>query len=721
MDNLELLSDDELRVKLLQYGFANLPITQTTRKTLIKKLRNHIAGQHESLRKSTSLVTRYSSGEDSDTLDGYNKTTKKKSRITVSGSPGGNNMPPPKSYSQPINRMSNAQTSPVLPRSSYNTSTIKKSSIYVSPVIINDSENEDNNSWKGISSQPKYSSRSSSFNNSNTAANSSFDSSSYKNGNNGYDDEDLDDSTTETTKRLLRFRQGITSNYNNNNVRKRTTPSYSTNPRDIVYHADTTLDSSSHRNIMNRFDFKHTFVPMALVASVILFFSFIIFFYFTISPNIENVLTRSTTSYVPCDDTGSTHCIAEVNIEPALTLLRSIAPEVQSRAIGYRCDRSVKSPLVCVRELGSLLTDESIFTNLYENTHNAEYLIDRNKQWGISNVNEKGETLDYDELKKLQTQQSECFTILDPKLPLSCRIKNKIQTYFTIIGSLSVIGTIVFLIWKFYLYVLKVKQRRNAKIDEIIKKICNYLMEKSLHDRDNSWVAVNHLRDKIIEPSKKSELTSVWIESIQFLEQNDSRIHFGVECINGEDFKVMRWIDEVKENQNLKQNTTKKYHENQQNFAMTKKWMGSAFDKSNKIKDPPTNCLKIRNMFDKYEASNSNIKTIITDTILQKLMERNCKIYDIQLDLKSCCVYVKCATTIDAGLVHEEINGQYLDNEIAVVKFLKEDKYHQRFPESIHANSILQPSSNVFVTKSDLGTNGHGHDDFYDDVDDDYD
>lgn len=708
MDKLELLSDDELRVKLLQYGFANLPITQTTRKTLIKKLRNHIAGQHESLRKSTSLVTRYSSGEDSDTLDGQNnKFPKKKSRITVSGSPGGN-MPPPKSYSQPANRI----ISPVvLPRPSYSPNTSKKSSVYVSPVIINDSENEDN-SWKGINSQPKYSTRSSSFNNSNTMHSAN---SSYKNGSNGYDDDD-----DETTRRLLRFRQNITANNNNNNhhnnVRKRTT-----NPREVVYHADTTLDSSSQRNIMNRIDFKQTFVPMALVTLVVFFFSFIIFFYFTISPNIENFLTPSTTSYVPCDDTITGDCISESNLEPALNLLRSIAPEIQNRAIGYRCDRSVKSPLVCVRELGTLLSDEASFANLYENTHNAEYLIDRNKQWGMSNVNEKGEALEFDELKKLQNQQSECFTILEPKLPLTCRIRNKIHTYFTIIGTLSVIGGVLFSLWKFYLYVLSVKQRRNAQIDEIIKKVCNFLMEKSLHDKDNSWVAVNHLRDKIIEPSKKSELSSIWTEAIQFLEQNDSRIHFGVECINGEDFKVMRWIDEMKENQNMKQNAAKKYHENQQNFAMTKKWMGSAFDKSNKIKDPPTNCLKIRNMFDKYEISNPNIKTIITDTILQKVMERNCKVYDIQLDLKSCCVYVKCASTVDAGFVHEEINGWYLDNEIAVVKFLKEDKYHQRFPESIHANSMLHPSPNVFITSNDLGTNGHGHDDFYDDVDDDYD
>lgn len=724
MDKLELLSDDELRVQLLQYGFANLPITQTTRKTLIKKLRNHIAGHHESLRKSTSLVTRYSSGEDSDSIDaGNNKWPKKKSRITISGSPGGQ-MPPPKSYSQPASRV---QVSPVLPRTTYSPSTSKKSSVYVSPVIINDSENEEN-SWKGINSQPKYSTRSS-LNNSHA---NSFDT-SYKNGNNGYDDDDFDDSTTETTKRLLRFRQTTSSNHSNNNshnnVRKRT--SYSSNPRDVVYQAhETTLDNSTMhcKNFFNRIDFKQTFVPMALVTLVVGFFSLIIFCYFTISPNIENFLTRSSTTYVPCDNSHNHQmgaarlCIDENGLEPALNLLRTIAPEVQNRAIGYRCDSSVKSPLVCVRDLASLLTDEQSFANIYENTQNVEYLIDRNKQWGITNVNEKGEPLSLEELTKFQKQQSECFAILEPKLPLTCRIKNKIHTYFTILGYSFAIGIILLVIWKFYWYVVAVKQKRIAQIDQIIKKVCNALMEKS--NNDSSWIVVNHLRDKIIEPSKRTELSSVWNEAITFLEQNDSRVHFGVETVNGEDFKVMRWIDEVKnaqETQNAKQIAAKKYQENQQNFATTKKWMGSAFENSNKIKDPPTNCLKIRNMFDKYEASKSNIKTIIMDTILQKLMDKNCRIYDIQLDLKSCCVYVKCATTVDAGIVHEEINGWYLDTEIAVVKFLREDKYHQRFPEAIHMNSVLHPSSSIFVTKNDLHTNGHGHDDFYDDVDDEYD
>lgn len=643
-------------------------------------------------------------------------------------------MPPPKSYSQPQptnhSRASQHKSSPqVLPRATYSPSSSKKSSVYVSPVIINDSENEDT-SWKGINSQPTYTTRNSSFNHSTRDYGNSNDSSPYKNGNNGYDEDDGDDSTSETTKRLLQFRQHIPAISNHqNNFRKRTIYS---NPRDVVYQADTTLDSSTHKSLRNRIDFKQTFVPMFLVTLVVVFFALVIFCYFQISPNIQTILTPSTTSYVPCDSLhddqqvqgAAQNCIEESSLDSALRLLKTIAPEMQNRAIGYRCgDKSAQSPYVCVREFGRLITDSQNFMNILEDTKNIEYLVDRNKQWGISNVDNKGQVLSLEQVTDLQPQQLECFGVLDPKLPLTCRIKNKIHTYFTIIGSLAVVGFVAFAVWKFYSHLLMMKKRKSENMDQIIRKICAELKDRAA--LEGSSVVVNHLRDKIIDPSKRTELASAWTDAIAYLEQNDSRVHFGVENINGEDFKIMRWIDEVKMNpgdQNSKRNsaTPKKYQETPtQHFATTKKWMGSAFDKSNKIKDPPTNCLKIRNMFDKFEASNQNLRTIIQDTILYKLKDRNCKLYDLQLDLKSCCVYVKCANCTDAGVVHEETNGWWLETEIVVVKFLKQEKYHLRFPDSVHANSPLHPSSNVFITKNDVGTNGH--DDYYDDGDDDYD
>lgn len=117
-----------------------------------------------------------------------------------------------------------------------------------------------------------------------------------------------------------------------------------------------------------------------------------------------------------------------------------------------------------------------------------------------------------------------------------------------------------------------------------------------------------------------------------------------------------------------------------------KKWQSPAFDKSNKIKDPPTECLKIRQMFDKHEASNPNLKQVIQDSILEKVAHTTCRIYDLQLDKQTCCVYVRCASAKDAGIIHDEVNGWWFDRRLVSIKFLRMDRYLARFPGSVNAS-----------------------------------
>ena len=153
--------------------------------------------------------------------------------------------------------------------------------------------------------------------------------------------------------------------------------------------------------------------------------------------------------------------------------------------------------------------------------------------------------------------------------------------------------------------------------------------------------------------------------------------------MNGEDFKVIRWIDENKSfSQSSSSNSSRISQQMQQdpspamNGRSAKKfWMGPAFDKTNKIKDPPTQCLKIRQMFDKYEANDPGLKQVIQDSILNKLANKNCRIFDVQLDVKTCCVYVKCASNVDAGILHDEINGWWFDNNLVSIKFLRQVRF----------------------------------------------
>lgn len=85
MDELNSLSNEDLKYRLTQFGFPNLPVTSTTRKVLIKKLRNHLENEKSKLKRDTSYATRYSSDEDHSDVDkpAASKKRSATSRATV--------------------------------------------------------------------------------------------------------------------------------------------------------------------------------------------------------------------------------------------------------------------------------------------------------------------------------------------------------------------------------------------------------------------------------------------------------------------------------------------------------------------------------------------------------------------------------------------------------------------------------------------------------------
>lgn len=77
MDNLETLSNDALRLRLQEFGFANMPVTTTTRNVLIKKLRKAIDSSKSKTRRETVSVAKYSSADDSESENENKKPAKK--------------------------------------------------------------------------------------------------------------------------------------------------------------------------------------------------------------------------------------------------------------------------------------------------------------------------------------------------------------------------------------------------------------------------------------------------------------------------------------------------------------------------------------------------------------------------------------------------------------------------------------------------------------------
>ncbi|XP_039446467.1 uncharacterized protein LOC120425904 isoform X2 [Culex pipiens pallens] len=812
MDNLDLLSDDELRLRLMQYGFQNLPITSNTRKLLIKKLRNHMESEKGKLRRETSYATRYSSGEES---DGGAERRGSGRRATTSATVNSRmTMPPPparpvvsnsssskrtsaiSSSSSPINNNNNVNSySSTNNNNNHNKSLSpgsSRSSVYISPVIINDSEEEDylrptagrvfgtstpssaSALFRRTTAGGAYSSTPQARNTANAGhtppASSSFGNhKSYLRHNNGA--EALNESTnsngsassetsassspfvSEYTKRLLQLRgetvshesynsaissaiaaasspgsSGGGSNLNlnhsgapisGNHFRSRYSvfPRYASdgggsggggtssgiNENDIVTHAVPSPDPpqiplrAALGNLFAKLDehygFKQTFIPCALLCLFVAFLVFVAFMYMTISTDIASTLGTIDTKYDLCEGPAQDRgrCVVQSDIEPALELLKRVGTELKARVEHSKCvDTSVTSYWMSADEVIRLAKEHEpslLVPQAVKHLHTMEYLIGQNPQWRINHCDQDGNEIGFDEVLRRRAAKTNYFAILKPKLPFTCMLYNKFHTFFVIVGVLGLVGIIAYLVNYFLKFVLYVKQKRkdqvNALISEIIQAVSQAAASAggSESSDEGGLVVVNHLRDRLIAPDNRKKMEWAWLEALQFLEQHESRIQFEVGNRGGEDFKMMRWTDSAP----LPTSTRSVP-------GGAKKWQSPAFDNTNKIPDPPTPCLKIRQMFDKYEVNDPNLRTIVQDAILEKVGAR-CKIYDIQLDRSTCCVYVRCATSQDAGIVHDEINGWWFDNRLVSIKFLRLERYLSRFPRALAGPACLKPSN----------------------------
>ncbi|KAG2469178.1 MAN1 protein, partial [Polypterus senegalus] len=187
----------------------------------------------------------------------------------------------------------------------------------------------------------------------------------------------------------------------------------------------------------------------------------------------------------------------------------------------------------------------------------------------------------------------------------------------------------------------------------------------------------------------RKKMKKVWDRAVHFLSTNESRMRTQTERIGGADFLVWKWI--------------------QPSLACdkipSKVWQGKAFplDKRNSPPNSLTPCLKIRNMFDPVMEVGETWDLAIHEAILEKCSD-NDGIVHIAVDKNSRegCVYVKCLSAEHAGKAFKALHGSWFDGKLVTVKYLRLDRYHQRFPQALNCSTPLKPSDNFLNTVSHL-------------------
>ncbi|XP_053967517.1 inner nuclear membrane protein Man1 [Anastrepha ludens] len=411
--------------------------------------------------------------------------------------------------------------------------------------------------------------------------------------------------------------------------------------------------------ISNQSRLNQSFKPYLLVGTFVIFFICLAFVYIFQSPN--NLQIEAASQIPKCNDEfGKGDCVPAVHVDTAINLTKEMGKMLQLRSKKYRC--SNKKVVIGETEFIKYMEAIGYHHKMHiwrRNLLFVKLLIKQNPQWKIEAI--QGEDVNY---------------ALSIKNPLFCIFYTKIQSFFLIIGIGAIIAVLTWLSFTIYRYIKAWRMNRFNIVEQFTTDIVNELIYRASLSEipEDREIIITHLRDKLIPLNKRSAHLKFWEKALKLLEANDSRIQFGVRICDGEEYRTMKWLGNA--NFNSRAN------------GLLKKWQSPAFDYANKIVNPPTSCLKIRHMFDCSEANIPNLKQIIEAALIEKVGSRCC-IQDIQIDKQSCCVYVRCGSVVDAGLIHNEINGWWFDKRLISIKFLRLQRYLARFPNSTNSAPIL--------------------------------
>ncbi|XP_053970373.1 inner nuclear membrane protein Man1 [Hylaeus anthracinus] len=802
--SVDTLSDSELRSKLMEYGYPVGPVTQTTRKILVKKLKNLMEARGGTGSRH-SLAARYSS-EDTDDDTSTTTIKKKKASTNTRRQTLANPMPPPSTVltssvtsisKNPVKeKITHSEfKDPIAPDYDGPSSFVNRTSIkniqkkYVK--IHKASSITDGLETGSDSDVVEETNRSYSPSKYLSSIGKSHDSRSYehdisdqeqtpkpydpksrsihtikdnKYGNSLFDlnispvqstKEDIcikDNSTqkdilanyetpflSEFTRRLssrasinlpstsLSNLKGSSSRHTSNVPELKEKDSnghfsslrslYSSSPRHLTSSIDRPRETMSRTfklSTTSREDMRNNqnMVSVILVVVLALFFGIIAVIYMGLGGKSETFPSLSMDSNIPLCFLGAdleapgVNCVLKENVDSVLQLLKRLQQILTKKAVSMICDNSSETPYLTDSEIMQMFTNNKATSlEVKEDLQNAQLLVIKNPKWGISLVDisddngAPGEVLDsLDKLFSTRLNGKVGMVIVDPELPMQCLIKNKLFTIFSslLIVSLGLLAAIG--IQKLFVWYIKHKKSTEGEVFKLVSEIINMV---EMHHQNagvatpggtqESFLAINHVRDNLILPRDRKKMAGLWEKAVKFLDENESRIRREVQQVAGEEFHVWRWLP----NNSLNKSNT-------QNFVLNKKskvWQGQAFETMegsvNSLTCSPTPCLKIRHMFDVDVEFEDDWETKVQDAILEKCGE-GVKILHIRVDRGSRegCVYMKCMSQEDAGEAYRALHGYWFDGHLVTVKYLRLERYHERFPDARRCTIPLKPSNN---------------------------
>ncbi|XP_027899088.1 inner nuclear membrane protein Man1 [Xiphophorus couchianus] len=330
------------------------------------------------------------------------------------------------------------------------------------------------------------------------------------------------------------------------------------------------------------------------------------------------------------------------------------------------------------------LSREQVTQYLLAQNGDFKDFIDVSLEWIIRAGQDVGIRLSGQRADDLVTDVSEISWLesTHPRMPFTCRFR---RALLTVMNKVLVVAVVVGLVCSVIFYV-KYRWRREEEetrqMYDMVERIIDVLRthgEACQENRDlEPYLPIPHVRDSLVQPQDRRKMKKVWERAVKFLSANESRIRTETQQIKGADFMVWRWIQPPLSSDK------------------SKMWQGKAFplDRRNSPPNSLTPCLKIRNMFDPDMEVGDSWDLAIQEAILEKCSDNDGIVHiSVDKNSKEGCVYVKCLSAEHSGKAFKALHGSWFDGKLVTVKYLRLDRYHQRFPQAQGCSVPLKASS----------------------------
>ena len=408
---------------------------------------------------------------------------------------------------------------------------------------------------------------------------------------------------------------------------------------------------------------------------------------------------------LPGEIPGTT-CVPSSQLNDTVQLYKHMRAALPS---GDMCSQSTQ---LGEQEVAQIMLDRPDSEKLWKFIGNLLVLLKQNQSWGIV-VEEKEGQIYF----SVSTSKSWFCSIYLFLTGLVHYVKDGL--WFICAGVF--ITVILVTSFKLYSWRNARKQKRKEEVFQLVRQATNMLYQHhqiSVREGKAPFVAIKHIRDQLIPLEDRAAKASLWLEAVDYIEKNESRVRQDVQKIKSEDFRVWQWLPEMTWSPHdsyasppsspmsppvsppVSSAPANPWPHVPTTHAINPGWQGCAFPPGKLVSaplTPPTSCLKVRHMFDikqQTAIAGNNWVSLVKEEIVKRCSEANILHIAVDTISEEGTVYIKTAGLEDAGKVFRCLHGQWYRGQLVTAKYLRLERYHERFPDSKYSNTPMKPSRN---------------------------